>query len=658
VLWRPHPHRVARSNLASFMRWLELRKGLRFDTYDDLWVWSVNEIEAFWEAIWEYFLIKPSVPYTRVLKSRRMPGAQWFCGARLNYAEHVLRHERPGVDAFLFAGEAVPLSRVSWPELGGKVRVLATQLRKLGVKPGDRVVGCLPNVPEAVISLLAAASIGAVWCGCSPEYGALGLLERLAPVTPKVLVCCASYRYGGKRFDRMAVMQKVIDNLPSLRHVIQVPQAGQGDDAPLLRHAVRWHALFDHPDVKPDAFEFEQVAFDHPLWILFTSGATGLPKPIVHGHGGILLENLKHLSFNFDVHPRQRIFFYTSTAWMMWNFLVGALLSDVVPVFYDGHPAHPDASVLWRLIESAGVTLFGTSPAYIRMLQRQSYAPKEQFSLPQLEALTLAGSPVGTNCMAWCYEHIKQDMWVSPGSGGTEACTGFVGGVVTLPVRAGEIQARALGCAVSAFNDRGQPVLNEVGELVITEPMPSMPLHFWRDPGDKRYREAYFERFPGLWAHGDQFRLNKRGACFVLGRSDAVLNRHGVRIGSTEIYRALAHLDEVDDALVVNLELSRGRFFMPLFVKLRDGVRLTDDITACLRARLAEECSPRHVPDRILQVSAIPYTRNGKKMEVPVKRILLGVPVERAAGADALADVPALEWFVRYQKRQTDYRLG
>jgi acetoacetyl-CoA synthetase len=657
LLWKPHPERVSGSNLAAFIRWLELRRHRRFASYEELWRWSVGDLESFWAAVWDYFLIESSVPYSRVLARRKMPGAQWFPGARLNYAQHALRHEREGADALLYQSETTSLSRMSWPELGGHVRVLATQLRKLGVKPGDRVVACLPNIPEAVIAMLAAASIGAIWSSCGPDFGSHGVLDRFAQLTPKVLFCTTSYRYGGKRFERTVAMRRVIQGLSSLEHVVCVSAEGDHDIGRLPVATLNFRDLLDHPPIAPRDFAFEQVPFDHPLWILFTSGTTGLPKPIVHGHGGIVLEQLKHLSFNFDVHSQERILFVTTSGWMMWNFLVSALLSDVVPVLYDGNAVHPDPAVLWKLVEDSGTTLFGTSPSYLSILKRQGFVPKDGRNLSRLRSITLAGSPVSADCMKWCYENVKRDLWVAPGSGGTEVCTGFVGGVVSLPVHAGEIQARALGCAAYALNDRGECVTDEVGELVITAPMPSMPLYFWRDPGHKRYLEAYFEQFPGVWRHGDLFRVNRRGGCFVLGRSDAALNRHGVRIGTAEIYRSLGSVEEVEDALIVNLDLKGGRFFMPLFIKLRDGLQLDQTIEDKIRTRLREDYSPRHVPDRILQVRAIPYTRTGKKMEVPVKRILMGVPPAQAADLSALAEPGSLDQFIRYATRQTDRPL-
>jgi acetoacetyl-CoA synthetase len=657
LLWKPHPEEAAKSNLAAFMRWLELRRRLRFRTYEELWLWSVTDLDGFWAAIWDYFLIQSSVPYSRVLGRRTMPGAQWFPGTRLNYAEHALRHERAGVDALLFQGEATPLARMSWPELAGQVRILATRLRALGVKPGDRVVACLPNVPEAIVALLATTSIGAIWASCGPDFGSRGALDRFTQLDPKVLFCVTRYRYGGNAFDRTEPMREVIAGLRSLRQVIHLPQHGETADAGATLNALSWATLLDHPAIAAGDFEFEQVPFDHPLWILFTSGTTGLPKPIVHGHGGILLEQVKHLAFNFNVRPRQRILYYTTTGWMMWNFIASALLSDVVPVLYDGSAVFPDLDVLWKLADDAGVTLFGASPAYIKAVQRAGVVPREKFALSQLKSISLAGSPVSPECMAWCYDNVKADLWVAPGSGGTEVCTGFVGGVVGHPVRAGEIQARTLGCAAYTVNERGERVVNEVGELVITEPMPSMPLYFWRDPGHERYRDSYFEHFPGMWRHGDLCRINRRGGCYILGRSDAALLKHGVRIGTAEIYRALEAVSEVEDAVVVSLELSHGEFFLPLFVRLRAGCQLDSALIDTIRTRLRNDCSPRHVPDRIYQVDAVPYTRTGKKMEVPIKRILMGVPLAKAADGASLAEPGSLDFFVRFAKLQTDYSL-
>jgi acetoacetyl-CoA synthetase len=657
LLWTPSPQRVAAAELTHFVQWLERERKRRFATYDELWRWSVTDLAGFWGAIWDYFEIRASAPYERVIGRRTMPGAEWFPGARLNYAQHALRNEAPGKAALIFLNERTALREMSWPELAGKVRVFATQLRKLGVRPGDRVVACLPNIPEAVIGVLATASIGAIWSSCGPDFGPRGVLDRFSQLTPKVMLCVDGYQYGGKAFNRRAEMQNIIGQLPSLERVILLPYLNPSDRTPLSAHTVLWDDVFDHPPVTAGDFEFAQVPFNHPLWILFSSGTTGLPKAIMHGHGGILLEQLKLFHFHADIHARDRMLFFTTTGWMMWNFLVSALLSDAVPVLYDGNPAYPEVDVLWKLVQDTGAALFGASPTYVSILQKAGIVPKDRFNLEKLQTVMLAGSPVTPECQAWFYENVKKDFWAHSGSGGTDVCAGVVGGVVTLPIYAGEIQARSLGCAVEAFNENGESVVDEVGELVITQPMPSMPVSFWNDTDGSRYLASYFDTYPGIWRHGDFFRINARGGCFVLGRSDATLNRHGVRIGTAEIYRSLASLPGVDDSLIVNLDLPGGKFFMPLFVKLSEGAKLDEAMTDRIRAKLRTEYSPRHVPDRIYAVEAIPYTLSGKKMEVPVRRILMGMAAEKAANRDATANPHALDYFVNYAQTQNDYRL-
>ena len=603
LLWTPGDDRVRAANLTAFTDWLAARRGLRFDGYDALWRWSVTDLEAFWQAVWDYSGVEASVPPERVLGSREMPGAQWFPGARLNYAQHVLRHERAGRDALLYLSESGPAAAVSWEQLAGQVRILGTALRGMGVRPGDRVASCLPNIPQTVIAMLAAASIGAIWAGCSPDFGWRGVLDRFRQLKPKVLFCVDGYQYGGRRFDRSSELRQVIGGLDGLEHVVCLPQPGAPPAAVSVvavaaaaaagrpRSAGRtaittWQALLEQPPVPAGEFAFEQVPFGHPLWVLFSSGTTGLPKAIVHSHGGILLEQLKLQQFHMDLRAGDRMFFFTTTGWMMWNFLVSSLLIGVCPVLYDGSPAYPGPDVLWRLAQDCGVSFFGASPAYVLLMSKAGIVPAARYDLPDLRAVMPAGSPVSAECTAWFYRNVKRDVWVATGSGGTDVCTGFVGGVPTQPVYAGEIQAPHLGVAARAFNERGQSVVGEVGELVITEPMPSMPVALWGDDGDARYRESYFADFPGIWRQGDFFRVNSRGGCFVLGRSDATLNRHGVRIGTAEVYAVLASLDEVDDALIVSLDLPGGRFFMPLFVTLAAGLALDDGIERKIRGRL------------------------------------------------------------------------
>jgi acetoacetyl-CoA synthetase len=652
LLWTPGEARRNRSQVLRFMRWLEEHRGLRLDSYDALWRWSITDLEGFWHSIWDYFGVAASVPFDRVLGRRSMPGAEWFPGARLNYAGHILARERPEATALISVREGEAPRRMSWATLGLQVRILATQMRRMGVVPGDRVAAVLPNAPPAAIAMLATTSIGAIWSCCGPDFGTKGVLERFKQLAPKVFFYVDAYQYGGKRYERSAELREVLAGLQTVERAIYVPYDAGAAPTLAAGHVRSWDEVMDQPRVAPADFVCEPVPFDHPLWILFSSGTTGLPKPIVQGHGGILLEHLKHLHFNFEATPGQPLFFFTATSWMIWNFLLSSLAANVIPVLYDGNPAHPGPDALWKVIEESGATLFGTSPAYIDLQRKAGIVPKERFNLDRLEAVTLAGSPVSAECMQWVYENVKEDLWVASGSGGTDCCTGFVGGVSTLPVYAGEIQARALGCAAFAYDEQGREIIDEVGELVITQPMPSMPVYFWNDPDGKRYRESYFDVYPGIWRHGDFVRFNQRGGVYVLGRSDSTLNRHGIRIGTAEIYRSLAMIEEIDDALIVNLDLPGGKFFMPLFVKLRGGRILDESLTRRVGEQLRRDYSPRHVPDKIYQVQAIPYTLTGKKLEVPVRRILMGLDPEKAANRAALMNPAALDYFIDYAKNQ------
>jgi len=656
LLWTPSAERLAQAHLTHYLQWLGER-GRHFDSYTALWQWSIDEQDAFWGSLWEYFDVRASRPYERVLGSRTMPGAEWFPGARLNYAEHALRHEREGAVALMYLSERRSLMELSWTDLGGQVRRLATRMRALGVAPGDRVIAYLPNSPEAVIAMLATVSIGAIWASCGPDFGPRGVVDRFGQLAPKLAFCVDGYHYGGKLFDRRPELKAILNALPSVEQVIYLRQLEPSNDTPLTAHTLFWEEALSGPDIARESFRFEQVPFAHPLWILFSSGTTGLPKPIVHCHGGMVLEQIKSLRIHMDVHPGERMFFFTTTGWMMWNFLVSALLVDVIPVLYDGNPAYPEADVLWAMVERTGASFFGASPTYVSILEKAGIVPKDRFDLSRLKSVLLAGSPVTAECMAWFYRCVKSDIWAHSGSGGTDLCAGIVGGIVILPLYAGEIQGRQLGMAAYAFNEQGQAVIDEVGELVITKPVPSMPVGFWNDADGTRYRESYFDQYPGVWRHGDFFKLNRRGGCFVLGRSDATLNRHGVRIGTAEVYRALTEVPEIEDALIVNLDLKNGGFFMPLFVKLHDGLELDEALVEKVRARMRKAYSARHVPDKIYQVAAIPYTLTGKKMEVPVRRILMGVPAEKAANRAAMANVESLDYFIHYAREQQDYRL-
>jgi acetoacetyl-CoA synthetase len=515
----------------------------------------------------------------------------------------------------------------------------------------------MPNIPQTLVAMLATTAVGAIWACCSPDFGERGTLDRLAQLKPKVFFCVDGYRYGGKAIDRREELRRIIGGLSDLQHIVCLPYLdAERADMP-SPSAVPWNSFMQGPQISAADFRYEQVPFDHPLWILFSSGTTGLPKAIVHGHGGILLENLKNATFHFDLHAGDRLFFFTTSGWMLWNFLTSTPLTGAVPILYDGHPAYPQPDILWQIADAAGATLFGASPTYVDQLARAGIVPGERYRLSQLRTISLAGSPATPDCMGWFYRNVKSDLWVANGSGGTDCCTGFVGGVPTLPVHAGEIQAPSLGVSVKAFDERGQSIIDQVGELVITEPMPSMPLQFWNDPGDRRYQETYFQDYPGIWRHGDFFKIKADGRSVVLGRSDATLNRYGVRIGTAEIYRTLALLSDVQDSLIVNLDLRDGGFFMPLFVKLSPGTKMDAGIEARIRGLLRSEYTARHVPDKIYEVPAIPYTLTGKKMEVPVRRILMGVAPAKAANPSAMADASALDFFIHYVTQQTDYVL-
>lgn len=658
LLWEPSEEQAAATNLAAYLGWLADR-GRHFSGYDELWEWSVTELEEFWASIWEYVGVESSAPYECVLASRVMPGAVWFPGARLNYAQHILRNERPGATALLYQSENTPLTPMTWDELGDGVRRIATSLRALGVQPGDVVCGYLPNTPTAVITLLATTAIGAVWASCSPEFGWHGALDRFAQLSPKVLFCVDGYSYGGKTFDRRGELAQITAALSGITAVVHVP-ALFPDDPPPAYATTTWDALIVAGSCDRESFAFEQVPFDHPLWTLFSSGTTGLPKAIVHGHGGILLEHFKSTLFHFDMRAGERAFFYTTTGWMMFNVVVSSMLNNVVPVLYDGNPAYPDADVLWRMASECEASFFGASPTYVDIMSRAGIVPGERYDLSKLRAIMPAGSPVSAACTQWFYENVKADLWIATGSGGTDCCTGFVGGVATLPVYAGEIQARSLGVAAAAFNDAGESVVNEVGELVITLPMPSMPVRFWGDDDGSRYRESYFSAYPGkrsdqsdaVWRHGDFFMINDRGGCFVLGRSDATLNRYGIRIGTAEIYRALESIDGIVDGLIVNVEYPDGSSYLPLFVQCAPGVELDDELVSTVKAHLRTEYTPRHVPDEVIAVPSIPMTLTGKKMEVPVRRILLGEDPSTAANVNAMRNPEILEWFVEFTENR------
>jgi acetoacetyl-CoA synthetase len=649
ALWTPPAEMVERSQLTRYMRWLAEHRDLHFDTYGELWSWSVTEVEDFWMTIWEYFHVIADGDPTTVLEERVMPGANWFPGTRLNYAEHIFRGKDDDEVAVLYASELRQLTELRWGELRERVAEVREGLKALGVTEGDRVAAYLPNGPEALIAFLATASLGAIWSSCSPDFGPGSVVDRFAQIEPKVMFTVDGYRYGGKDFDRLETIVAVTSEMPTLERIVVVPYLSKSPDL---------SALEDHPKVaspmtwgqvlelgKDGELAFERVPFDHPLWVLYSSGTTGLPKAIVQGHGGILLEQLKKGHLHLDAQTGDRLFWFSTTGWMMWNFLVGGLLTPASIVLYDGNPGHPDMGVLWDLAERTGMTIFGTSAAYIAACMKDGVEPSQGRDLSRLRAVGSTGSPLSPEAFDWIYDHVGRDTWLFSTSGGTDVCTAFVGGVPILPVYKGELQARALGAKVESFDEDGNPVIDEVGELVITEPMPSMPVFLWGDEDGSRYRESYFSMYPGIWRHGDWIEITSRGTGIIYGRSDSTINRGGIRMGTSEIYRAVAEVPEVLDSLVVDVPRPGTEGWMPLFVVLGEGTELTDQLVAEIKRRIREHCSPRHVPNEIFQIREVPRTLSGKVLEVPVKRILMGEATEKAASRDSLANPDSLDYF-------------
>lgn len=656
VLWTGSPAYVDGSNVVAFMDWLRTERELDFRDYQALWRWSVDDLEAFWQAIWDYFELHSTTPVTSALSSREMPGARWFVGAHVNYAEHVLRHENngdPDRPVMHHCSELRALASMSWRDLGDKVRTLAGQLRKLGVQPGDRVAAYMPNIPETVVAMLATTAIGGVWSTAAPEFGSKTVIDRYSQINPKVLFVADGYRYGGKDFDRQPHIAEIVDAVESIKTVVWLNYLDVTLPVPTLRPAVvSWQDLIDHPPTDAKAFKYEYVSGEHPLWILFSSGTTGLPKPIVHGHIGILLEHYKSSAFHLDIKPGGGMYFYSTTGWMMWNTLMWAPLMNGIAVLYDGHPGYPEPDFIWDLAARTGVQSVGTSPTFILNMRNLGIVPKDRYDFTKLENIFLVGSPATPETFAWLYANVKEDLWVTSQSGGTEFCSGLVGGSPTLPVYAGEIQARTLGADIAVFDDEGHELIGTPGELVIKSPMPSMPLFLWGDKNFERYRDSYFHTYPGIWQHGDSMTINSRGGCFVHGRSDATLNRYGVRIGSAEIYRTLDGVAEIADSLIVCIELNDGGYYMPLFVQLREDFSLDSALVNTIKSRLRSERSPRHVPDEIIAVDAIPYTLTNKKMEIPVRKILMGVSPEKAASAGAMRDPKVLNWFGEFARQR------
>ncbi|MFV1883996.1 MAG: acetoacetate--CoA ligase [Balneola sp.] len=639
ILWSPSKEFINNSNLEHYQQWLRKKKGLSFNNYHELWDWSCVNIEDFWESLWEYFGIISHSEYNQVLSSHSMPGAKWFEGATLNYAEHIFRRKPDDSPALIFTNEDKETGTLSWVGLEQYVASAREFLKRKGVSKGDTVAAYLPNTPEAIISFLAVNSLGAIWSCCSPDFGSKTVIDRFELIQPKVFIACDGYTYGGKETSRIDEVERISSAISSIEHVIFICSL---DPSSELAGATLWADVISDSEAK---IAFEPVDFNHPIWVLYSSGTTGKPKAITHSHGGVLLEHLKYMHFHNDVKPGENFFWFTTTGWMMWNFLQASLLAGATPVLFDGSPGYPDLNALWKLSEELPIHHFGTSAPYLVACMKKGLTPGTDFNLSQLRSIGSTGAPLPPEAFDWVYENISKDVWLCSMSGGTDVCTAFVGGVPSEPVFRGKIQGRALGCSLFGFDDEGNEVYDSLGEMVITEPMPPMPIYFWGDENHERYRSSYFEKFPGQWCHGDWIQLSKNGQLTIQGRSDATLNRKGIRIGTAEIYAVLDRITGINDSLIVNLEKEDGSDLMPLFVVLANGVDF-ESISTTINQKLRDECSPRHVPDIIKPVEDIPYTLSGKKMEVPVKKALMGMDVSKSMNKDASRNPEAMDMFI------------
>lgn len=636
-IWAPPDEAISNSGMTAYITWLERERGLKFDGYGALWQWSIDRLEDFWGSLWDYFGVRSSTPYTQVLSERKMPGASWFHGALVNFAAPVLTYHRdkPNRSAIIHRSEIRPLSELSWGELQTQIAAVAGALKEMGIEPGDRVVSYMPNLPETVVAFYACASIGAVWSSCSPDMGHRSVIDRFRQIEPKVMFAVDGYRYGGKDFDRRSQVRQIRDALPSLENVVLLDYLDPTAEVP---DVIAWNDLLSASPVAVPA----DLPFDHPLWIVYSSGTTGMPKPIVHGHGGALLETLKSHTLHLDLTPDDRFMWFSTTGWIMWNSQIGGTLVGSTICIYDGHPGYPDISALWDFAREAKLTFFGAGAAFFQSCAKLGYQPPP---LGHLRTVGSTGSPLPLDTHRWLSETLGSNVLIAPISGGTDVAAAFVGSCPILPVYAGEMQCRLLGVAAYALDDYGNEVNDTVGELVIKLPMPSMPLYFWNDTGGVRYHESYFEPYPGWWRHGDWVRVTPRGGAVIYGRSDTTINRHGIRMGTSEIYRVVEGFDEIADSLVIDLEFLGKESYMPLFVVLRAGAKLDDQLKDLLIAAIRSELSARHVPNEIIEIDSVPRTLTGKKMELPVKKIFLGMEAHTVASTDAMANPESLKAF-------------
>ncbi len=638
LLWQPSEERIKQTNMFDFMQYVNDRHGKDFARYNDLYQWSIEESPAFWATLWEYSQVIHSQPYDEVVDDiSKLPGARWFEGARLNFAENLLRYRDDHI-ALSFRGEGQPTVSITYAELFDQVGRLAQSLRHLGIKPGDRVAGFMPNMIETVVAMLAATSIGAIWSSCSPDFGIKGVLDRFGQIEPRVLFTANGYRYNGKEYDSLERIAQILRELPSIEKVIVVPYTDPAPDPGRVRDGV---LLEDFLADFPADLPFEQVPANHPLYILYSSGTTGVPKCIVHGVVGTLVQHIKELQLHSDVKRDDTIFYFTTCGWMMWNWLASSLALGARVLLYDGSPFYPDSSAMWQMAEDEGITIFGTSASYLAALEKAGVKPGESFDLTPLKAVLSTGSPLSVESFQFVYRDIKEDLCLSSISGGTDIISCFALGNPMGPVYAGELQVRGLGMKVEAYDEEGHSVVGQQGELVCSMPAPSMPIHFWNDPDNRKYHDAYFDMYPGVWRHGDWIEITEHGGVIIYGRSDATLKPSGVRIGTAEIYRQVELIPEVTDSLVVGQDWDND-IRTVLFVQLREGVQLSDELVNKIKATIRQNASPRHVPTKIIAVDDIPYTISGKKVELAVRKLIHGQEVKNR---DALANPESLDLY-------------
>lgn len=639
TVWRPAPEWLERARLTDYLRYLDSTRGLRFASYHDLWAWSVTDLASFWTSIWEYFDVIASASAARALGTKQMPGADWFPGTRLNWTENLLRRRNGEGVAIIAVDEGGSQYELSWSQLRSQVAAAASRLRAWGIRPGDRVAAYLPNVPEAVIALLATASVGAIWSCCAPDFSGAAAADRLAPLAPRVLFTVDGYSYGGREISRQAESAALLGRLPTVEYVVTISRLGLGSST---------GTPFASLVTGSAAERYEQVPFGHPLWVLFSSGTTGAPKGLVHSHGGILLESLKANALHYDLNPGDRVFIAASTAWVVWNMLVDAMCTGATIVTYDGSPSYPDPGRLLRIASEQRVTRFGTGAAYLAACHRAGLRPRDELDFGCLRTIMSTGSPLPPAAWHWVYDTIKEDVLLGSDSGGTDVATGFIGSNPLLPARVGQCQSAGLGVLAQSWNGQGKPVTDEVGELVIAAPMPSMPVSFYGDTDGSQYRDAYFSVYPGVWRHGDWVTETSDHSFVVHGRSDATINRGGVRMGSADIYAVLAELPDVADSMVIGAELPSGGYYMPMFVQLAEGATLDEKLQVRIRSRIREGLSPRHVPDEIIAVPGIPLTRTGKKLELAVKRLLQGTADLGGLPLGGMQDPGVMQWYADF----------